>query len=324
MRSTAQISAVTATVAAGCLLFPGLADAVPGPNGVQEVVTAVGASTTYEVTGAIFAAANASAANTDPDTYVNLPPDPAPGGPFDPGDGSGDVVRSDLPRSPSDPAAFQYYGFAKDAVSWAASSTGAGAGVTLTLAQLRGIYDGTVTNWNQVGGANAPITVYLPPAGSGTSVIFAKAVLGFDPAAKPVAVHRFREHDATTIPAADRPTAIAPYSVAQWAEQGNGVVSDKRAGFLAGTLIGAGSDASPVAGTPQNYVPAYGEGFLGAHSVYYVVDTRLPSHDAAVNAIGFDQTGPSPLCAGSYASILAQYSFKPLPASPAGITCTLS
>jgi phosphate transport system substrate-binding protein len=39
---------------------------------------------------------------------------------------------------------------------------------TLTLAQLRSIYSCTVTNWNQVGGANAPIVPVMPQAGSGT------------------------------------------------------------------------------------------------------------------------------------------------------------
>ncbi|MFB9930589.1 substrate-binding domain-containing protein [Amycolatopsis halotolerans] len=355
---TAPISATAAMVAATSLFFPGLADAVVGPDGVQEIVAAVGADTTYEVTGAIFAAANSSAANTDPDAYVNVPSVltagqafTVPGDVYDPGtiyrsanpppngaiaggyaladaaaahSGLIDLVRSDSPRSSSDPPTFQYYAFAKDAVSWAASSTGAGAGVTLTLDQLRGIYSGAITNWNQVGGGNAPIVVYLPQIGSGTLTFFTGTVLGFDPTTKPVVVKRFQENYAATISASDRATAIMPHSVAQWAAQGNGVADDQRAGFFEGTLLGGGSDASPVSGTPHNYVPTYSDAFIGAHSVSYVLDTRSRSYDAALNAVGFDSAGPSPLCNGSYAGVLAQYSFKPLPARSDGVTCTLS
>ncbi|MER6763806.1 substrate-binding domain-containing protein [Amycolatopsis sp. NPDC000746] len=355
---TAQFSAIAAAAAATGLVFPGVAGAVPGPNTLPEVVTAVGASTTYEVTGAIFAAANSSPANTDPDTYVNVPPVlvpgqvfPVPGDVFDPGtaysstnpppngaiagssalagsttagSGSIEVVRSDSPRALSDPSTFEFYGFARDAVSWAASSAGAGTGVTLTLDQLRGIYSGAITNWNQVGGTDAPIAVYLPQIGSGTLSFFMNTVLGFDPTTKPVTIKRFQENDATTIPAADRPGAIALYSVAQWVSQGNGVVSDKRAGFFEGTLTSAGSDTAPVSGSAPNYAPAYSDGFLGSSFVYHVIDTRSPSHDAALNVVGFDPNGPSPLCNGSYASVLAQYGFKPLPANSAGVTCVRS
>jgi len=54
-----------------------------------------------------------------------------------------------------------------------------GAGVTnLTTAQLQGIYAGTYTNWNQVGGANLAIVVVSRPASSGTRATFAQYVLG--------------------------------------------------------------------------------------------------------------------------------------------------
>ncbi|MFD2470512.1 substrate-binding domain-containing protein [Amycolatopsis silviterrae] len=356
---TARFVGVSAAVAAGAaLLLPGTASAIPGPNGTKEVVAAVGSDTIADVTSAVFAAANSSTANIDPDNYVNVPPVLAPGASFTvPGDGfnggttynvsnpppngssagktalanaaaagdaSVDLARSSSPRSASDPATFQYYGFAKDGVSWAASSTGAGAGVTLTLAQLRGIYSGTITNWNQVGGTSTPITVYLPQTGSGTLSFFTTTVLGFDPTTKPVTIKRFQENEANTILAGDQATAIAPYSVAQWVAQGNGVVNDKRAGFFEGTLTGAGSDGAPVSGTAPNFAPAFADSFTGARTVYYVLDTRSKSYGAALNAVGFDADGPSPLCDGSLAATLSQYGFKPLQADATGVTCTLS
>ncbi len=52
-------------------------------------------------------------------------------------------------------------------------------GVTnLTTAQLKDIYSGKTTNWNQVGGANVKITVVSRPANSGTRQTFQKFILG--------------------------------------------------------------------------------------------------------------------------------------------------
>jgi phosphate transport system substrate-binding protein len=54
-------------------------------------------------------------------------------------------------------------------------------GVTqLTLAQLRSIYQGDVTNWKAVGGADAPIVLYSRENSSGTYVFFKEHVLKGD------------------------------------------------------------------------------------------------------------------------------------------------
>ena len=47
----------------------------------------------------------------------------------------------------------------------------------LTVEQLRGIYNGTITNWNQVGGANEDITLYGRQSTSGTYEFFWEHVL---------------------------------------------------------------------------------------------------------------------------------------------------
>ena len=52
-------------------------------------------------------------------------------------------------------------------------------GVTnLTLAQVQGIYAGTITNWKQVGGPDKKIVVVSRPASSGTRATFQSYVLG--------------------------------------------------------------------------------------------------------------------------------------------------
>lgn len=48
----------------------------------------------------------------------------------------------------------------------------------ITTAQLKDIYSGKTTNWNQIGGPNLPIVVISRPASSGTRATFAKYVLG--------------------------------------------------------------------------------------------------------------------------------------------------
>jgi phosphate transport system substrate-binding protein len=47
----------------------------------------------------------------------------------------------------------------------------------LTSAQLKGIFTGNTTNWNQVGGSNGKIDVIVREVGSGTRVAFASLVL---------------------------------------------------------------------------------------------------------------------------------------------------
>jgi phosphate transport system substrate-binding protein len=50
----------------------------------------------------------------------------------------------------------------------------------LTVDQLRSIYTGDVTNWKQVGGADAPIVIYSRENSSGTYVFFKENVLKGD------------------------------------------------------------------------------------------------------------------------------------------------
>ena len=120
-------------------------------------------------------------------------------------------ARSSRVAASSDYTGLNFVAYAEDSVSWfhftsvpgadqtTTETNGAGAttvstpngttiatpsaGITnLTKAQIAGIYAGTYTNWNQVGGSNAPIVVFAPQEGSGTQSTF-KTYLGNDPSA---------------------------------------------------------------------------------------------------------------------------------------------
>ena len=120
-------------------------------------------------------------------------------------------ARSTRVAASSDYTGLNFVAYAEDAVSWfhftsvpgadqtTTETNGANArtvstpngtsiptpsaGITnLTKAQIAGIYAGTYTNWNQVGGSNAPIVVFAPQEGSGTQSTF-KTYLGADPSA---------------------------------------------------------------------------------------------------------------------------------------------
>lgn len=353
---TTRLLGATGVAAAACLLLTGTASAVTPADGNQDVLAAAGSDTIFNITGAIFANANSAAWNTDPDNYVNVPPGaasfdvpgdgntaaftlaPAPNGSgagktalknsADAGDGRIDIARSSSPRGTTDPSTFEYYGFALDGVAWSSSSTGAGANLTLSLTQLRDIYRGTITNWSAVGGADAAIKLYLPQTGSGTLSFFTSTVLGFDPATiAGLTINRFQENDGSSIPAADRATAIAPYSDAQWVAQGNTVETDKRAGFTVNKLTGAGSDGDQVSGTEGNYAPAFADTYLGSRTVFHILDNRTPAYDQAKRAVGFDEgddaSTASPLCGGQLAGLITQYGFKTI-SGDNGLSCTLS
>ncbi|MBX3315057.1 MAG: substrate-binding domain-containing protein [Actinobacteria bacterium] len=344
-----------------------LASACMPADGVQQTITVAGSDTTQDVMAALTADIGASDFNADPDTIVNVlsqqlapitaPADDhcssityatpagsgqtlAPNGSsagrdalkasVQAGDGCIDVARSSSgPRAiGSDLASFRYFAFGLDAVGWTSASTRAPA--NLTLAQLRGIFDCTYTNWNQVGGTAGAIQRYYPQAGSGTRAFFQSDVLGFDPTTISTgtcpAVKLTQENSGQTIATnGDQLTAIVGYSAANFVAQTRGTAPDQRSGQtlrqLNGQSLTVGSGASMTLNTAgpvteanvklNNPTPAY----PGIRYVFNVLDNTSASFDAANRFFGFVNAtdgGKSPLCNGSKESIIASYGFGPL------------
>ncbi len=79
-------------------------------------------------------------------------------------------VRTPLP---TDPPGLNFVTYARDAVSWFHWTevndvyTPSRKVKSLSIAQLAGIWDGSITNWDQVGGTNGAIDVYVTNSGSG-------------------------------------------------------------------------------------------------------------------------------------------------------------
>jgi ABC-type phosphate transport system substrate-binding protein len=90
-----------------------------------------------------------------------------------------DYARSSRGRASTDPSkgpgGILFVALGKDAVTYATNKTTNAPG-NLTTAQLAKIYNCTVSNWNQVGGKNAPIHAQLPQTSSGTRKFFLTAI----------------------------------------------------------------------------------------------------------------------------------------------------
>ncbi|MBV8528591.1 MAG: substrate-binding domain-containing protein [Candidatus Dormibacteraeota bacterium] len=133
----------------------------------------------------------------------------------------------------------KFVAYARDAISWEAwTNAGDGAqgmnntsapcagGICLTQAQLKGIYVScTITNWNQVGGNNVPISIYTEQPGSGTRSTFEGFLGGSSTSCIPaplLASHQIPENSNVGIPVSDEAGAIFPFSWGVWTTTVNG------------------------------------------------------------------------------------------------------
>ncbi|MFC9690611.1 PstS family phosphate ABC transporter substrate-binding protein [Kribbella sp. NPDC056951] len=151
------------------------------------------------------------------------------------------AARSSRGPATGDCAGLAFLPFAKDSVRWAAHS-GVAAVTSLTDAQLTGIYNCTITNWNQVGGPNQVILPLIPQAGSGTRTFWATQV-GINASSLPSCVKDnvggtpVQEHSPTLIKA--NAGAIAPFSVGRY----NLLTATEKSGTVRGDIAAADSAA---------------------------------------------------------------------------------
>jgi ABC-type phosphate transport system substrate-binding protein len=128
-------------------------------------------------------------------------------------------ARSSRARGSSDPpfapGGIAFVDLAGDAVTWSAQAT-TNAPATLTAAQLAAIYNCTDTNWNQVGGKNAPIHAFIPQSGSGTRSFFLSAIGVANPGSCVSDDGGLLEENEGVNPVLNDPDAIFPYSTGKY------------------------------------------------------------------------------------------------------------
>jgi ABC-type phosphate transport system substrate-binding protein len=170
------------------------------------------------------------------------------------GDGCLDFARSSAGKatdgSQSD---LSFYQFARDAVSWV-TFPGGPTPASLTTLQLQGIYNCTITNWNQVGGGSGNILPYLPQSTSGTRKFFLGAIGVTSPGPCVYTVNNtLNENDGGAIAAsagANKNLVVAPFSVAQFLSDSRHLSPDIRAGFVLKKINGT----SPTVKTKKQLV----------------------------------------------------------------------
>ncbi len=134
-----------------------------------------------------------------------------------------DFARSASLRPSTDPdpkGKNLYVQLAEDAETYAVTANG-DAPKSLTLADLKGIYDCSLTNWSQVGGKSAAIDVLSPASTTGVGKFWLK-VLGLSSLASCVTVVQQNQGLQTKYfgtKTSPNPAVIVPYSVGKYIAQ---------------------------------------------------------------------------------------------------------
>ncbi len=91
-------------------------------------------------------------------------------------DGTASIGTSSKSLSANESTGLTQYEIGKDGIAIIVNNNNALSG--LTMDQVKGIFNGSITNWNQVGGSDAQINVIVREEGSGTRDAVQDIVLG--------------------------------------------------------------------------------------------------------------------------------------------------
>lgn len=164
--------------------------------------------------------------------------------------------------------------FARDAVSYAYNGTSTTLG-KLSLAQIQGIYAGTITSVNSV-----KVYPYLPQAGSGTRSFFLSKVMGLS--AEPsfwATLPVFEENNASVLSSVGR---LVPFSAANWIAQKNA----KQTNTITAASLGSPDGVVPftTTSTKLSANPTFYASTTYGRDVYNVVSTAsITKGDAKFN-----------------------------------------
>lgn len=136
-----------------------------------------------------------------------------------------DFVRSSRAKgTAAGEANLTFYAQSRDAVSYAVIGNAYAPTTPLTTAQLKDIFECTVTDWSEVGGQAGDIHVYLPPSSAATLTFFLQAIgtslTNVQAGCNGLpTVFTTQQNDGRTMDG--DPQGIAPYAVTKWAAQVN-------------------------------------------------------------------------------------------------------
>jgi|tagenome__1003787_1003787.scaffolds.fasta_scaffold20935074_1 ABC-type phosphate transport system substrate-binding protein len=159
---------------------------------------------------------------------------------YNPSNANIDFARSSSAENTAEQnAGLQSFPFAVDTLEMVKSGNVAShAPASLTIQQILGIYTGTITNWNQVGGTAGVIKPLRPNDGSGTLSFFTAQLVAANGGAPVVfagSVTSVQEHDPAPIESdAD---AIAPFSLAKQKTLANPARIAAEPGFTADRAV---------------------------------------------------------------------------------------
>ena len=190
-----------------------------------------------------------------------------------------DFARSSRKNKSTDCTGAHFVAYARDGISWEAFPGVSGAGLAnqsnasapctvgvnprycLTQAQLNGIFvTCSITNWNQVGGQNVPISIYTAQPGSGTRSAFDGFVGGDSShciAPADLTSHQIPENSNSGIPSTDRVGAIFPFSYGVFQTTVAPTVG-KAGSVNFGAKLGQVDDVPPTVTTIGNLTFPYG------------------------------------------------------------------
>ncbi|MGW3288064.1 hypothetical protein ACWDR3_25870 [Streptomyces sp. NPDC001002] len=309
VKSRLRIGAGVGAVALGlgALAAPAYADPNPvtdyrqlagvGSDTTQDVVNALGDSITNSG-GKVIASWNATGSATiktkATGCEINRPDGSGAGitalnTALDGNTGCVDFARSSRGPNNSTTTDLTFIPYAKDAVSWV-KQAGSAVPDDLTTAQLKGIYECTITSLNGVA-----LTPILPQSASGTRAFFLSSIGVTTPGSCVTTNSSIQENDGSAI---DSAGDIFPYSVAQYTAQESFVVDDRRGDAVLGSVNGV---------VARNDDLSLNLSFPYLRNVYNVVPTAKLSD--SVIADTFVGTG-SKVCTNS--STISLYGFGTL------------
>ncbi len=220
-------------------------------------------------------------------------------------------------------SSLNFWALGQDAVDWVAVGGAYAPTTPLSTLQLSEIFSCEITNWDQVGGQNGAIHVYVNPSTAATYKFFLTAIgsslTAVSTGCGASGVTTVQQVNGSLF--AGDPQAIAPYAVSKWAGQADGQTPfvDNRGGTVLG-LIGDTTpptetqtiSTGPAAGSYLTLNPAFATARPEGRILY---DVTRSTDSAALQTVASNLFGPSGYICSDQTNLLVPYGIPTLGAN---------